>query len=331
MAKLHPFAAQGTLATANITSTQTTFTETSFAQLPVVTTPDTLEIVIDPFNIYGHIERISVTAHASSSNTITAIRAAYPTQQNGSSASGHNTTVSVTEQWFCAVSDQDFVHANLTGLSADDHPEYLLANGSRPMSGELTVASIKSTAPSANVNIDGNLLISGAGNVAGGFAMQSNASVGGVLGVTGDFNPVIGANIPCGRVYMQSGSVATNNDVQSMNLASFLNKMLNSSSGLEVLIAGTYQVNCQIEILVANGANVWILAGIAKNGSAVSFGNRCEMVGPFNAAASASDFVNCNAGDLLQAFARASTSSTCAVVGPGQNNFLSAAMVSNKP
>lgn len=324
MAKLHPFATQGTLAEANITSSQTSLTETSFTQLPVVNTPDTLELVIDPYNIYGHQERVSVTSHAASSNVVTVVRAAYATIVNGTTPSGHNTTNGVTEQWFCAVSDQDLIHANLANLTSDDHQEYLLVNGTRPMSGALTVTSLAGT--SGNVDVNGGLLVSGAANIAGGLTVQENVAIDTTLTVAGLITPESGITLPKGRIYRASGTVGTADGALNMNNANFLTLMTNTSSGLAVTIEGNYWVTGQVQILVANGTTVWVLASIMKNGVVVSYGNRSELNGPFDAAATHTDLVPCDVGDILQLGGRASVTSTCDCIGAGQTNFLSAVL-----
>jgi hypothetical protein len=165
MAKLHPFAAGGNLTETSITASATSLTEASMSGLPVVAAPDIIELVFDPFNVYGHRERLQVTAHASGSSTVTVVRGAY-----GSTASVHNTG-GAQEQWLCAPTDQDLIHANLATLNTDDHQQYLLVSGARAMTGTLTIPTLTgSTSP---------LVISDAVTVTGALIAQSSLAVQG--------------------------------------------------------------------------------------------------------------------------------------------------------
>lgn len=121
MARLRPMACSGKLSDSSINISVQTLNSNQFSTLPVVSSPNFIEMILDPLQIYGPLERVNVITHGGSSSTITVARA-----QNGSAARTHNVS-SVQEDWLVGVTDQDFIHGSLTSLDADDHTQYLTA------------------------------------------------------------------------------------------------------------------------------------------------------------------------------------------------------------
>lgn len=118
MSRLRPDFASGKLSDTSITSTQTVLDSGQFVALPVVASPDVIELVLDPFAIYGAQERVIVTNHAATATAVTVTRGAY-----GSTPRAHNLN-GVQEDWCASITDEDFYHSTLYNLSNDDHPQY---------------------------------------------------------------------------------------------------------------------------------------------------------------------------------------------------------------
>lgn len=136
MARLRPDFASGKLASGSITATQTTLTSAQFANLPGVAAPDTLLLVLDPYGIYGAPERCTITTHTSAATTVQVGRGT-DGSLTGLPTRAHNQS-GVQEDWIVSITDQDFLHANLSGLSSDDHFIYAKVDGTRPPSASLT-------------------------------------------------------------------------------------------------------------------------------------------------------------------------------------------------
>lgn len=118
MSRLRPDFASGKLSDTSITAIQTVIDSGQFATLPVVAAPDVVELVLDPFAIYGAQERVIITVHAAGSTAVTVTRGAY-----GSTARIHNAN-GVQEDWCASITDEDFYHSTLYNLGSDDHPQY---------------------------------------------------------------------------------------------------------------------------------------------------------------------------------------------------------------
>lgn len=74
MARLRRNFASGTITDNPLLIGATTITSAAFANLPVVASPDTLALVLDPLAQYGNPEIVYVTAHTTSATTVTASR-----------------------------------------------------------------------------------------------------------------------------------------------------------------------------------------------------------------------------------------------------------------
>ena len=86
-------------------------TDSSFAALPVVTSPDTLKLVLDPDGTAGDPEIITITAHASASTTATITRAS-----EGTTARQHLSST----KWVNAVTTADFNRIGFDGTITAD-------------------------------------------------------------------------------------------------------------------------------------------------------------------------------------------------------------------
>lgn len=141
MARLRPDFASGKLTDASISATVQQLNSPSFANLPVVTAPDIVVIQLDPLAVYGPPEFATVTNHALNSQTVTVSRGTDGTKtySSGVGAARTHNQGGVQEDWYVSASDQDFVHANLSGLGSDDHSIYALADGTRPFTGNVTM------------------------------------------------------------------------------------------------------------------------------------------------------------------------------------------------
>lgn len=116
--RLRPIACNGKLSDASINISVGTFNSNQFPSLPVVTSPNFIEMIIDPLQIYGALERVNVLSHGSGATAATVARGQY-----GSTARTHNVS-GVQEDWLVGPTDQDFIHGSLTSLDADDHTQY---------------------------------------------------------------------------------------------------------------------------------------------------------------------------------------------------------------
>ena len=91
----------GTLS-AGIGASDTTITSAEFADLPVVSSPDTMDIVLNPGEVGGDAEIVTVTAHSSASTSVTV-------SSRSGSAHGSGT------QWVHAVTAADFNRMGFDG------------------------------------------------------------------------------------------------------------------------------------------------------------------------------------------------------------------------
>jgi microcystin-dependent protein len=64
----------GTISDNPLTDVATSVTSTAFASLPVVSAPDVMKLVLDPEGVAGDPEIVTVTAHTSSSTSVTVTR-----------------------------------------------------------------------------------------------------------------------------------------------------------------------------------------------------------------------------------------------------------------
>lgn len=114
MARLLSDFQQGTLSNGgsgtagSYTTTDDTFTAPNFSSLPTVGGSDYLVLLIDPFNIYGHREQLTVTSHASGSQTVTVERATNGTSP-GLGPFPHNTN-GIAEPWGLCYGEGDFAY-----------------------------------------------------------------------------------------------------------------------------------------------------------------------------------------------------------------------------
>lgn len=321
MTKLHPFEAQGTLLETNISSSTTVLIEVSFENLPTVNSPDFIELVFDPYNVYAHQERVLVTAHVAGSSTVAVTRGAY-----GSTASAHNTTAGVAEPWCCAPTDQDLVHANLTTLTTDDHPQYLLVNGSRPMTGTLTVPTV--AGPGGALTLGSNTTVSATLSVSQNLQVSGNSTLGGNVTVNGVLNPTQGITNPCGRGYQNTPMNLTSLSAIPLAGISFNYGMGYTTYGLVVQTAGFYLVVVSLSILVAAATTVWVESVLLQNSVSMVYGAVSQVTGA-SATSTGSDIIKCAVGDVLSLTGIASTTSTLAsnTVNRSEVNFISAVMV----
>lgn len=125
----------------------TTLNSTALAGLEVVSGSDYAIITIDPDRRYGAPEIVYVTAHTSSATSGTILRA-----QEGTTAREHV----LGTRWIHGPVEDDWDHGNLTGLSDDDHTIYLLATGSRNVTGDQSFRRSASTNRSINVAVTGD-------------------------------------------------------------------------------------------------------------------------------------------------------------------------------
>lgn len=100
--RLHPNACSGVL-TSSILAGDTTITSAGFANLPVVSGPDTVDITLDPDAVAGKPEVATVTAHTSSSTTVTVTRATQTDGGLNGSARGHASGI----KWSAALTKAD--------------------------------------------------------------------------------------------------------------------------------------------------------------------------------------------------------------------------------
>ena len=104
----------------------TTLTSTGLEDLGIVTGGDVAYLVLDPEKEFGDIEIVQVTAHSVSADTATIVRA-----QLGTTARQH-----VLNTYFVhGVIANDFDHGGLDGRDDDDHTIYILADGTRVITG----------------------------------------------------------------------------------------------------------------------------------------------------------------------------------------------------
>lgn len=114
-------------------------TDSSFAALPVVTSPDTLKLVLDPDGTAGDPEIITITAHTAASTTATISRAS-----EGTTAREHLSST----KWVNAVTTTDFnrigfdgtITADLTGNA--DTATALAATKNFSLTGDVTAAAV---------------------------------------------------------------------------------------------------------------------------------------------------------------------------------------------
>lgn len=122
MSRLLHIGKQGTITDNPLSSGATSINSAEFADLPVVSGSDTLDITLDPNGIGGDPEIVTITAHTSAATVVTATRASY-TALGGGGARSH---VAGTK-WVHGIMPADLVgdHGGLSGLGDDDHTQYL--------------------------------------------------------------------------------------------------------------------------------------------------------------------------------------------------------------
>lgn len=104
--------AMGTLS-AQATSGATSISSARFASLPVIASPDIAWLTLDPPGLFGAPEIVLVTAHTSSSTSITVTRA-----QQGTSARQHEAGTA----WAMQPTDRHFDGVKWIGTSAPSNP-----------------------------------------------------------------------------------------------------------------------------------------------------------------------------------------------------------------
>lgn len=117
----------------------TTLNSDGLADLEAVTGGDEAYIVLDPEKVDGDIEIVKVTAHTASATSATIVRA-----QFGTTARQHD----LNTYWIHGPIENDFDHGNLNGLSGDDHTIYVLADGTRTITGPQLY---EATSPTSNI------------------------------------------------------------------------------------------------------------------------------------------------------------------------------------
>lgn len=132
-----------------------------------------------------------------------------------------------------------------------------------------------------------------------------------------------------GRVYQttQTGLVAGSTTGVELDTSTGVGTILDggmiwynvSPYGLQVPIAGRYQVNFAVQL--ASGATTFVAAALVHNGSIVSIG------GDGTVSSSGADIVACAAGDVLQMSADLVSSSNIFTLPGASKTFLSATLV----
>ena len=107
MTRLRPAAAYGTL-TSDVDDSQTTITETAFEDLPEVSSPDIMVLLLGGSEGVPP-EAVHITAHAASSDTVTVLRG-QETSDGHSIAVAHDTGAS----WRCGPTPEDWRERSLT-------------------------------------------------------------------------------------------------------------------------------------------------------------------------------------------------------------------------
>lgn len=102
MARIFTNFMYGTLS-AGVTAVATTASSTAFASLPVVASPDTMSLVLNPYADGGLVQEIvTVTTHTASSTSITMIRA-----QESTTGQAHPSAT----RWIAGVTKSDWDEA----------------------------------------------------------------------------------------------------------------------------------------------------------------------------------------------------------------------------
>jgi hypothetical protein len=121
-------------------------------------------------------EKLLCTARSSTVFTVDPAGRGY----DNTSATSHNTGAAVTHVMAAAEIDDASRHINAT---SDDHPQYVLANGTRTISGAQTFGS--------DISVGGNAVITGTAEITGALDVDSSVDVAGAavlnstLAVTG--------------------------------------------------------------------------------------------------------------------------------------------------
>lgn len=275
------------------TTTDTTFTSPGFTSLPVVASPDILVLVIDPVNVTGNREKVTVTAHASGANTVTVVRGSdgpttglptYPHNNVTNSSGGI-----IAESWGLCTTSGDFAEL-----------ETETANNLSNLQGQINTS---------NTNITTN-----ANNIS---TLQS------APGPSQNDNP-------SGKIYNLSGSVTNAWVAAAMNNSVWLYAgMTNSSGGLVVPVTGVYAVAGQVQTAYEC---IWVQAGVMSSGNMQIVGSRGLATGTSDAAAAVAGHVRCSAGDLLQlAIKQGATTATALSYfdGDQHDNWFTAALVAH--
>ena len=163
----------GTLS-AGIGSTDTTITSAEFADLPVVSSPDTMDLVLNPGEVGGDAEIVTVTAHTSASTSVTVAA-------RTGSAHGSGT------QWVHAVTAADFNRMGFDGTLEGNADTATALETARTIGGVSFDGTANINLP--GVNTAGNQDTSG--NAATATALETARTIGGV-----SFDGTANINLP---------------------------------------------------------------------------------------------------------------------------------------
>jgi hypothetical protein len=166
----------GTLS-AGIGSTDTTITSAEFADLPVVSSPDTMDLVLNPGEVGGDAEIVTVTAHTSSSTSVTVAA-------RTGSAHGSGT------QWVHAVTAADFNRMGFDGSLEGNASTATALETARTIGGVSFDGTADINLP--GVNTAGNQDTSGNAATA---TLAADSSLLGGLGLSAGSSPPSGSQV----------------------------------------------------------------------------------------------------------------------------------------
>ena len=235
----------GTLS-AGIGSTDTTITSAEFADLPVVSSPDTMDLVLNPGEVGGDAEIVTVTAHTSSSTSVTVAA-------RTGSAHGSGT------QWVHAVTAADFNRMGFDGTLEGNASTATALETARTIGG----VSFDGT---ANINLPG---VNTAGNqdTSGNAATATKWSAATTLSLAGDAS---GSVVFDGSDTTETLTVTVSNDSHTHNA----NNLTGSTLASGVTASSLTSVGTLTGLLIAaNGNDMLRLrdTGSTDTGGYISF------------------------------------------------------------
>lgn len=235
----------GTLS-AGIGSTDTTITSAEFADLPVVSSPDTMDLVLNPGEVGGDAEIVTVTAHTSASTSVTVAA-------RTGSAHGSGT------QWVHAVTAADFNRMGFDGTLEGNASTATALETARTIGG----VSFDGT---ANINLPG---VNTAGNqdTSGNAATATKWSAATTLSLAGDAS---GSVVFDGSDTTETLTVTVSNDSHTHNA----NNLTGSTLASGVTASSLTSVGTLTGLLIAaNGSDILRLrdTGGTDTGGYISF------------------------------------------------------------